>query len=143
LDITFKAKHIFVRAGELHVGSKEEPFNATAKIILHGEKSAMAIVYDNAIEAGNKLIANVNKIFMYGKPRAKTLTRLSAPANKGATNFTIEKGLDFVTGDRLALLATSFYQAGGDYVTVVSYDNTTGVVQLAKSDKLKFYHWGA
>ena len=103
----------------------------------------MAMVYDNAIEAGNKLIANVNKIFMYGKPRGKTLTRLEAPANKGATNFTIEKGLDFVTGDRLALLATSYYQAGGDYVVVVSYDNTTGVVQVAESDALEFYHWGA
>lgn len=143
LDITFKAKHIFVRAGELHIGSKEEPFNATAKIILQGEKSAMAIVYDNAIEAGNKLIANVNKIFMYGKPRGKTLTRLEAPANKGATNFTIEKGLDFVTGDRLALLTTSYHHEAGDYVVVVSYDNTTGVVQVAESDALEFYHWGA
>jgi hypothetical protein len=143
MDIVFRAKHIFVRAGELHVGSKEEPFNATAKIVLYGEKSAMAIVYDNAVEAGNKLIANVNKIFMYGKPRGKTLTRLEAPANKGSTNFTIEKGLDFVPSDRLALMATSFNSVGSDYVTVVTYDNTTGVVQLAENDALEFYHWGA
>jgi hypothetical protein len=29
------------------------------------------MVYDNTIEAGNKLIANTGKIKMYGKSRAK------------------------------------------------------------------------
>lgn len=38
-----------------------------ARITLYGEKNMETIVYDNAIEAGNKLIANVNKIRMFGK----------------------------------------------------------------------------
>lgn len=43
---------------------------------MYGEKDQKAIVYDNAIEAGNKLIANVNKLRMFGKKRTKNWTRL-------------------------------------------------------------------
>jgi len=43
------------------------------------------MVYDNAIEAGNKLIANVNVMKMFGKERTKHFTRLHAEAGKGAT----------------------------------------------------------
>jgi hypothetical protein len=62
MDINFRAKHIFVRAGELIVGTKEVPYLMKAEITLFGEKDAKAIVYDNAIEAGNKLIANVGLV---------------------------------------------------------------------------------
>jgi hypothetical protein len=41
------------------------------------------MVYDNAIEAGNKLIANVGRIKMFGQPRAQKMTRLRAPAEVG------------------------------------------------------------
>jgi hypothetical protein len=41
------------------------------------------IVYDNAIEAGNKLIANVNIMRLYGKPRGWSMTRLLRAAEKG------------------------------------------------------------
>lgn len=71
-----RAKHIFVRAGELNIGTKEFPMNQSARITLYGEKSFEAIVYDNAIEAGNKLIANVGKVRMYGMPRTKNHFRL-------------------------------------------------------------------
>jgi hypothetical protein len=50
----------------------------TARITLHGEKNAEAMVYESAIEAGNKLIANVGKMYMYGKARTGKLTRLYA-----------------------------------------------------------------
>jgi hypothetical protein len=69
IDIKFNAKHIFVRAGTLNIGSKEKPYEKNCVIKLHGEKNAKMIVYDEAIEAGNKLIANTNKIFIYGKKR--------------------------------------------------------------------------
>jgi hypothetical protein len=85
IDIHFKAKHIFIRAGELNIGSKEFPYEKNCKIELMGEKDQKAIVYDNAIEAGNKLIANTNKLNMFGKKRTKNWTRLLAPAEKLAT----------------------------------------------------------
>jgi len=61
---------LFIRAGELHIGSEEMPIETFARLTLYGEKNAEAIVYDNAIEAGNKLIANVNLMKIYGKPRS-------------------------------------------------------------------------
>ena len=67
IDIEFSARHIFIRAGELHIGTKENPYLKNCKITLTGSKDAKHIVYDNAIEAGNKLIANVNVLKMFGK----------------------------------------------------------------------------
>jgi hypothetical protein len=69
-DTHMKAKHLFIRAGELHIGSREYPYQKKATITLYGEKSMETIVYDNAIEAGNKLIANVNILRIFGKARS-------------------------------------------------------------------------
>jgi hypothetical protein len=76
-DKHFRAKHLFIRNGELKIGSKEEPFLANATIGLYGEKNAETIVYDNAVEAGNKNIANVGKLHMYGIPRRSHHSRLT------------------------------------------------------------------
>lgn len=67
-----------------------------------------AIVYDNAIEAGNKLIANVGQVKMFGKARAKYMTRLLRPAEKDSNEIWVETGLDLVAGDRLALMPTAY-----------------------------------
>ena len=98
------------------------------------------MAYDDTIEAGNKLIANVGKIKMYGQPRAKKMTRLLAPANKGDTSITIETGLDFVAGDRLGLAPTSYDHEAVDDVTLTSYTSATGVAVFAVP--LNHYHWG-
>jgi len=66
-DTHLRVKHLFIRAGQLHIGSEEYPYEKNAKITLYGEKNMETIVYDNAIEAGNKLIANVNVMKMFGK----------------------------------------------------------------------------
>lgn len=58
-DLNFRAKHILIRAGELVVGYKNKPFANKATITLVGKRSESAIAYDNSIEAGNKIIANV------------------------------------------------------------------------------------
>ena len=107
-DTHLRCKHLFIRAGELHIGTAEKPIETFARITLYGEKNAEAIVYDNAIEAGNKLIANVNIMRLYGKPRSWKMTRLVAPALKGSSEFIVEPGLDMRSGDRLGLLPTSY-----------------------------------
>ena len=68
-DVHLNCKHLFVRAGELHVGSADYPFKKKATITLYGLRGESTIVYDNAIEAGSKVIANVNKVYMYGVKR--------------------------------------------------------------------------
>jgi hypothetical protein len=79
-----RVKHLFIRAGELHIGSKEYPMKKNARITLYGSKDMETIVYDNAIEAGNKLIANVNVMKIYGEKRSWKMTRLTRPALKGS-----------------------------------------------------------
>jgi len=76
IDIHFKAKMIFVRAGQLNIGTKQNPYLKNCKIELFGGKEQKAIVFDNFIEAGNKVIANTNIIKMFGKRRKKNWTRL-------------------------------------------------------------------
>jgi hypothetical protein len=96
MDVHLKAKHIYVRAGELQIGQKDKPYEKQGRITLYGEKDAKAIVYDNAIEAGNKLIANIGKIGIYGKQRPQKMTRLMRPAFRGDTEITVDMGMDLV-----------------------------------------------
>jgi hypothetical protein len=139
-NTTFNAKHIFIRAGELHIGNKTHPFLGLCTILLHGEKDAKHIVYDNAIEAGNKLIANLNVMRIYGKQRSHHFSRLHMEAKKGDKKILIAKGMDIVAGDRLALLPTSFDNMASDDVFVTSYDNETGKTEIDR--ELDYYHWG-
>lgn len=64
-----RCKYLFVRAGELIIGSETNPFKGQAQITLYGEKESEQIVYTNAIEAGNKIIANTGLMKIYGQPR--------------------------------------------------------------------------
>jgi len=136
----FRAKIITIRAGELQIGTAEEPYTAQANITLHGAKEDEAKAFDNDIAAINKFMANINKLSIYGKPRTKTLTRLQAPAKKGDSEAWVETGLDLVPGDRLAFAATSFDALASDQAIVASYDNNTGLITL--NDTLNHYHWG-
>ena len=67
--LRLNAKYIFVRTGELLVGNATDPFQGDAQITLYGEKNNQHIVYDNAIEAGNKILANTGLLSIYGKRR--------------------------------------------------------------------------
>lgn len=69
IDIKFSAKHIFIRAGELNIGQKDKPYEKNCVIELVGDKNDAMIVYDEAIEAGNKLIAVTGTMKMFGKKR--------------------------------------------------------------------------
>lgn len=139
-NLTFNAKHIFIRAGELHVGTKEEPHNGTVTIMLHGERDASAIAYDNAVELGNKVLANYNILKMYGKPRLSKMSRLRSEVTKGSNSFDVEAGLDWVPGDRLALLPTGYSRHMKDEVFIETYDNVTGALKI--NTTVNHHHWG-
>jgi len=140
-DIHLRAKHIFVRAGEMHIGNETHPYEKNAQITLHGEKNAATIVYDNAIEAGNKLIANVNVINMYGKPRTTKMARLHQEANMNDKEIKVETGLDLKAGDMIALITTSLKFDANENHVISAYNNETGVITLV--DKVKYNHYGA
>jgi hypothetical protein len=98
-------------------------------------------VYTNAVEAGNKNIANLNKLYMYGKPRQNKMSRLTRPALKGASSFFVAPSLDWVPGDRLAIFPTSYDQhAIDDLIWITAYNNVTGEVTV--NNTLGYYHFG-
>ena len=87
------------------------------------------MVYENAVEAGNKLIANLGVMKMYGQPRKSRVTRLLAEANKGDSQILVGSGHDYRRGDRIAILPTSMvFDAVDDDIFVVSYNDTTGIL---------------
>lgn len=65
-DLHLRANYIWVRAGELIIGTASQPYVQNAKITLYGNKNDTHIDIDNGFEGGNKLLLNSNKIMLYG-----------------------------------------------------------------------------
>jgi cell migration-inducing and hyaluronan-binding protein len=61
-----RAKYLFVRAGRIAIGTSDEPHMGNVQITLSGEKDNKQIAYTNAIEGGNKVLANTGIVEMYG-----------------------------------------------------------------------------
>jgi hypothetical protein len=141
MDINLKAKHIFVRAGELYIGNVSEPFEAKATITLYGEKANEHIVFDGAVEAGNKLIANTGKIFFYGKQRENRVSRLTKAATPSSNKIYVGKNLDWKVGDRIAIAPTGVKFNETDEAVITAYDASSGEVTLDSA--LRFQHYGA
>ena len=76
MNLTLRARKIFIRAGELNVGNKTHPFLNEARFIMYGNHTSEHLAFSNDVEGGNKIIANVGKVNMFGKQRTKTMTRL-------------------------------------------------------------------
>ena len=79
-----RAKKIFIRGGELIIGTEEEPFNRTAQITLHGLMDDETLTLGGTVSGGNKVLATVGDVKMYGLTRSAS-TRLLVPAYKDAT----------------------------------------------------------
>ena len=85
--------------GELFIGNETNPFLGNATITLYGMKADEQIVYENAIEAGNKVLANTGIMSIYGRPRTNTRSRLLSTIYSGNTTMKIEAGLDWQVGE--------------------------------------------
>ena len=130
-----------MRAGELHIGNETHPHNHLATIMLYGERNDEYMTFSGDIVGGNKIIANIGLIKMFGKPRSTKMTRLTANINKGDTQVFVEPSLDLVAGDRLAVTASSYQWNSGEDFFIESYNNETGEVQIDRA--IKFHHYGA
>jgi len=68
--LTLRSRYIFVRSGQLIIGNRTNPFLGSASIVLYGEYESRYIVYENAIEGGNKILANTNLVSFFGGQRS-------------------------------------------------------------------------
>ena len=53
----------------------------------------------------------------------------------------MEKGLDWVEGDSIAIAPNNMWANASDYAIIKKYDSSNGEATL--EGKLSFYHWGA
>jgi hypothetical protein len=141
MDHHIRVKHLYIRAGELLVGTADEPFQHDFQLTLHGEKDSEGLKFDNTITAGNKVMVNTNRVEMFGKSRTKNYFRLLETANLGDDFLVVEAGLDLVEGDALGLLPTGMDFMEYDYAWVTAYDAETGVISIDR--QLQNLHWGA
>lgn len=68
-DITLMAKRIHIRGGELISGSADNPTMFNHKIELHGVIDDLTLVFDAALQGGNKALAVSGTLEMHGKPK--------------------------------------------------------------------------
>ena len=137
INIHLRAKQIFVRAGEFFIGSEEEPFEAEARITLHGMQDEETLVLSGTVSAGNKILATVGAVKFYGQNRSQQ-TRLLQSAYKGQDQIIVEDGLDWQRGDKIYIAPTAMQYDHDDYAIVLEYK--AGLVKLDRM--LKYYHWG-
>lgn len=103
---TIHTKIMYIRQGELLIGDPEIPYNGNATIILYGEPNDETLAFSLGIEGGNKVFVIVGKAHIYGEKRDQ-LSRLRETVLKGDQTARVSSGLDWVAGDRLALLPTA------------------------------------
>lgn len=103
-------------------------------------KEDQHIVYDNSVEAGNKIIANTALLAFYGQTRI-TRSRLLGTAYKGNLTVKVESGLGWQVNETVVFVATALDWDENDYSKIASYDNATGLLTL--QEPLENYHWGA
>ena len=135
-----QAYSIWIRAGEVNVGTKEEPFDSTVEFKLHGnQESPSEFTFSASVPTSNKNLIVTGKLNMYGTPRTR-MTRLLQSAYPNQNTLLVEPGLDYVNGDQLGLPATNVVVYSSETVTVESYDANSGLVTL--TEPLKGYHFG-
>ena len=133
------AKHIFVRKGELIIGTEAIPQESAAKITLWGDRADEAVKMSGTVEAGNKMISNTNLVSMYGTPRSR-MARLLQPILSGMDSTLVEQHLDWVAGDKLYFAPTNLQWTHSEYMEIEEYNSATGFLKMTET--FEHYHWG-
>lgn len=136
---TIHTKILYVRQGELLIGSEEEPYNGNAEIRLYGEPEDETIAYHVGVETGNKVLAVVGLVKMYGQKRDQ-MSRLRESVFKADQSAFVSSGLDWQAGDQVALLPTATQMDHTDYMIIETYDSKTG--EIIFTEPLYYYHFG-
>lgn len=97
--VHLKSYGIWVRAGELLIGTAAKPFSQNAIVEMLGHTESDTLTLGGTIKAGNKVLVSTNRVEMFGKPR-KMMTRMIDSVNGGADTIKVDpKDLDWVVGD--------------------------------------------
>jgi hypothetical protein len=133
------ARNLWVRQGELEIGTKDDPFNSTAIIKLHGNNTNNYWAFTPQIDSGNKNLVVTGTANIYGMPRTHKAFLLET-AYKFNDTIRVQQDLDWVAGDEIALVTSTLDIFESEHHVIKSYDPTSGLVEL--EDDVGFYHFG-
>ena len=132
---------IYVRKGELIVGTADKPITGKVIFTLHGTRADKDIYFnDKMFEAGNKVIANTGLLNMYGQHVTTKWTRLaqSAPAGQNWI-LLVDDPTDWAVGDELGITPSGRDYTQRDFCVVQAINGKN--VTLAAP--LVYTHFGA
>ena len=138
-SVTLKAEGIWVRAGELLIGSSDTPFSQEAIVETLGHTESDTLTLMGTVKAGNKVLVSSNRIEMYGKSR-KRMTRMTESALGGDEQIKVDAtDLDWVVGDQIFLATSTINNTHSEYRTISAIDGGT----ITLDSPLTNYHYGA
>ncbi len=77
-QLHLRMNNLVIQQGEMVVGTRDAPFQGTARITLSGGKNAPGYEFNQKVtEGGNKLFANFGQLRMYGIARNQSSVLLS------------------------------------------------------------------
>jgi parallel beta-helix repeat protein len=132
---------IYVRKGELIVGTEDEPFTGKAIFTLHGTRADRDIYFhDKMFEGGNKVIANTGKLRMYGKTVGRKWTRLANTANAGQSWILLaDEPTDWAVGDELGITPSGRDYTQRDFAIIQGIDGKN----ITLTQGLAYTHYGS
>ena len=137
--IHLHAKQIYIRAGELLVGSESDPYQGDAQISLYGWRHEQTEIMSGSVITGNKVIYNTGTLSMHGLPRDRH-SRMRMSVYKDNTMALVDSGLDWVAGEKVYFAPTNHQWTHSEYKTIESYNMDTG--ELVLTTPFEFYHFG-
>jgi parallel beta-helix repeat protein len=132
---------IYVRKGELIIGTEESPHLGNVEIVLYGDRSDKDIYFnENMFEGGNKGIAVTGKLRMYGQPVGTKWTRLATTAEAAQPTLElIEEPVGWAVGDLLGIAPSGRDWEQRDWCTISALSGST----VTCAANLSYQHYGA
>uniref|UniRef100_A0A0G4ICS1 PA14 domain-containing protein n=1 Tax=Chromera velia CCMP2878 TaxID=1169474 RepID=A0A0G4ICS1_9ALVE len=122
--------------GQLIIGSPEFPMLSKATLIAHGNERTLDMVVDEGLFLGNKGIAVVGHVIMYGKEYSTTWTRMASSAAAGSSLLSLEGDMvtaGWAVGDEIVIGASEydFNTVEKKTISVIASDGTTTDITLS------------
>ena len=132
---------IYVRKGELIVGTSDKPITGKVIFTLHGSRADKDVYFnDKMFEAGNKVIANTGLLNMYGKHITTKWTRLAQTAPSGQNwILLVDSPTDWTVGDELGINPSGRDYTQRDFAVIQSISGNN----VTLSSPLVYTHYGA
>ena len=123
-DFIIEAKNIWIVNGLIKAGDKTTPHTHKLTFQLNGMKNDEGILVSPVL-AGNKLFVNTGRLELFGAAPTVVWTKMTAFANKGTNQITVDTTTGWAVGDQLAIAPSFMGQAEFEKVTITVINDKT------------------